>query len=194
VADPSETTQISSPPAPDEPTGGPQSDELLGAIRELSARVGNLQSEVQSLQAPSRSLPAGAEPAGWEDPRRGASDTLTWVRALDAPSQRVPAVPRLLLEIVFLVAVAVAAAIADLDTVEIVVVMGGAWALVALAEWAGARAARRRAEAVYQPLPGLVPGYPTDPSWFAPPVERTVLDAVEAGEDTDPKLPPPAGS
>jgi hypothetical protein len=191
VADPSETTQISRPPAPDEPTGSTQSSEVLGALRELSAQVGNLRSEVQTLRATSRSLPDGAEPAGWDDPRRGASDTLTWVRALDAPSQRMPAVPRLLLEIVFLVAVAVGAEIADLDAAEVVVVMGGAWAIVALAEWSGARAARRRAEAVYQPLPGFAPGYPTDPSWFAPPVERTVLDVVEAGDDTEAKLPPP---
>jgi hypothetical protein len=114
------------------------------------------------------------------------------VRALDAPAARSPAVPRLLLEIVFLVCVAVGVAIAELEILEILGVMAGAWALVAIAEVVGAQAARRRAEAVYAPLPGVVRGYPTDPSWFAPPVERTVLDAVEEGDEPRAKLPPPS--
>jgi hypothetical protein len=191
VADPSERTQISRAQGAGEPTSGSDTAELVGAIRELSARVGNLQAEVHTLRAGGQSLPPAAEPAGWDDQRGGGADPLTWVSALDAPSARSPAVPRLLLEIVFLVAVAVAAAIAELGVGEIVAVMAIAWILVALAEWAGARAAQRRADAVYAPLPGLTPGYPTDPSWFAPPVERTVLEVVDPGEDTQTKLPPP---
>ena len=92
----------------------------------------------------------------------------------------------------FLVAVAVAAAIAELEAIEIVGVMAAAWLLVALAELVAARAARRRAEMVYAPLPGLTRGYPTDPSWFAPSVERPVLGLTEVGEDTQPRLPPPS--
>ena len=81
---------------------------------------------------------------------------LTWgFRAVDAPAARVPAVPRLLLEIGFLVAVAVAAAIAELEAIEIVGVMTAAWLLVAIAELVAARAARRRTEMVYAPLPEL---------------------------------------
>jgi hypothetical protein len=114
------------------------------------------------------------------------------VRALDTPPPRGPAVPRLLLEIVFLVSVALAAAIAELEVVEIVAVMAGAWILVALAELATARSARKRAEAVYAPFPGVAPGYPTDPSWFAPPVERTALDVVQTDADSRAKLPPPS--
>jgi hypothetical protein len=193
VADPSETTQVGSGSESDEPDSRAGSAEVLGAVQQLSAQVGNLQAEVQALRTESRTLPAQVgEAAGWEDPRSGGPDMLTWVRALDAPGARGPAVPRLLLEIVFLVAVAVAAAIADLKVVEIVGVMAGAWILVALAELAAARSARRRAEAVYAPFPGLALGYPTDPSWFAPPVERTVLDVVEPDDESPTKLPPPA--
>ena len=189
MADPSETTQIGSGPARDEPAA--DTTEVLEAIRELSGQVGNLQSEVRTLRAQTRALPrGGSETSGWDDPRSG--DTLAWVRALDAPSSRAPSVPRLLLEIVFLVSVAVAAAIAELDVVAIVGVMAVAWLLVALAELAAARSARRRAEAVYAPLPGLTPGYPTDPSWFAPPVERTALDTAEAEDDGQARLPPPS--
>ncbi len=99
-----------------------------------------------------------------------------------------------MLEIVFLVGVAVAAAIAELDTTAIVAVMAGAWLLVAVAEFAAARAARRRAEAVYAPLPGLHAGYPSDPSWFAPSIEQPEIDTgeIELDETETPRLPPPS--
>lgn len=184
MADPSETTRITRVPAGDEP------GDVAAAIRELSDQVGELQAEIRTLRAQGPGLPAVREEAGWQEAERG-HDPMTWVHALDAPAAREPAVPRLLLEIVFLVAVATAAAIAELDLVEIVAVMAVAWALVALAEWAGARAARQRAEAVYAPFPGATQGYPTDPSWLAPPVERAPLEVVEPGEDTQTKLPPP---
>ena len=196
MADPSETTQISGPGLEDagleDRRAAEESTEVLGAIRDLSDRVGDLQSEVQSLRAQSRALPTGSsEAAGWDESRAGP-DMLTWVRAVDAPAARVPAVPRLLLEIVFLVAVAVAAAIAELEAIEIIGVMAAAWLLVAIAELIAARAARRRAEMVYAPMPALTRGYPTDPSWFAPSVERPVLGLTEVGEDTQPRLPPPS--
>jgi hypothetical protein len=191
VADPSETTQIGRLEH-DERSASPETRDVLEAIRELSERVGSMQGELQALRSQTRALPSASDEAGWDDPREGAPDLLTWVRALDAPAARSPAVPRLLLEIVFLVCVAVGVAIAELEVVEIVGVMAGAWALVVVAEVVSAQAARRRAEAVYAPLPGVVPGYPTDPSWFAPPVERTVLDAVEGGDEPKAKLPPPS--
>ena len=152
MADPSETTQIGSGPSAEDESAG-ESTEVLEAIRQLSGQVGSLQSEVRTLRAQTRALPAGAtEVSGWDDAR--SADTLAWVRALDAPTSRAPVVPRMLLEIVFLVSVAVAAAIAELDVVAIVGVMAAAWLLVALAELAASRAARRRADAVYAPLPG----------------------------------------
>jgi hypothetical protein len=94
-----------------------------------------------------------------------------------------------LLEITFLAAVAVGAAVADVDWKVVVALMAGAWALVALAELAAARSARRRGEAAYAPLAIYGRDLPPDPSWFAPPVERTVHDA--GGEDTGTRLPPP---
>jgi uncharacterized small protein (DUF1192 family) len=192
VADPSETTRIHRREAPELGTGA-ESEELVSAVRELSARVGSLQAEVQSLRAQSHLLPAGGERAGWEDARAAGPDNLLWMRALDSPTARAPAVPRLLLEIVFLVAVAVAAAIAELELAEIAAVMGGAWALVALAEWTAARAERRRMEAVYGPLPG-VSGYPSDPTWFAPPAAPPPVEEASNGEGGPPKLPPPEPS
>jgi hypothetical protein len=191
VADPSETTQISGA-RNQESSPSADSGEVLDAIRELSARVGDMQTELQSVRAQARALPSASETAGWDDARGPGPDMLTWVRAVDAPAARVPAVPRLLLEIVFLVAVAVAAAIAELEAVEIVGVMAVAWLLVAIAELVAARAARRRAEMIYAPLSGFAPGYPTDPSWFAPPVERTVHGVPEIGEETQARLPPPS--
>jgi hypothetical protein len=189
VADPSETTQIGSGPARNEPAA--ETTQVLEAIRELSGRVGNLQSEVRTLRAQSRALPAGGSDAGgWDDARSG--DTLAWVRALDAPSHRAPSVPRLLLEIVFLVSVAVAAAIAELEVVAIVGVMAAAWLLVALAELAAARSARRRAEAVYAPLPGFTPGYPRT-RLVRPTGRRTALDAAEARHRPGPPPPPTDG-
>jgi hypothetical protein len=156
------------------------SAEVLEAIRELSARVGGLQADVNALRGRPNALPA-------VDGRR---DSLAWVRDLEGPSRRRPDIPWLLLEITFLAAVAVGAAVADLRPVVIVALLAGAWALVTLGELAGARAARRRAEAAYAPLAIYGQNAPPDPSWFAPPVERTVMDALD--EDTATRLPPPA--
>ena len=99
--------------------------------------------------------------------------------------------PRLLLEGLFLAAAATVAAVADLDAVAIAGVMVGAWILVALIEWAASRAERR-------PDPRstrlrLRPRRPaTDPAWFSPPVEQTLLDAGEADDTVTAvtRLPP----
>jgi hypothetical protein len=187
---PSQTTQVGSAPVTDE--GARESDqaEVLTAIRALSAQVGDLQAEVETLRAQARVLPPGERNApGWEEPRR-PTPALTWVETIEAPSSRAAAVPRLLLEVIFLVAVAVGAAIAELEAVEIVALMAVAWALVAIAEFAGARADRRRAQAVYGPYP--LAGYPSDASWFAPAVERTMLDLTQEESPPPARLPPPS--
>ena len=197
MADPSETTQVSLEPR------DPEAAELLGAVRALSAQVGGLQAELQSLRAETRQLPtAGGDTPGWEDGGAPARrDGSPWVRSLDVPPPRPPAVPRLLLEIVFLVAVALAAAIAKLDAPAIVLLMAGAWGLVVLAEWLAARAASRQAEFLQAPLAGAA--FADDRAWFAPRVDRTGLEAAapseaneaaepapEEGEDTAEKPPP----
>ena len=179
MADPSETTQITrhDPPA--------ESSDVLDAVRTLSAQVQALQTDVRSLRTQTRSLPPAAGDApGWDDDGGRRHDSLAWVRSLDGPGRRQPPVPRLLLEIAFLAGVAVACALAKLDAATIGAIMTGAWVLVVLAEWTAARADRRRVETVYVPLHVTGPEFSEDPSWFAPPVERTSLDVADEGEDT----------
>ncbi len=189
MADPSETTQVSQGAALEQASGAETgSKELLAEVRELSVRVSGLQTELRTLRAEMQSLPAArAGAAGWED--RAVAG---WVRSLDNPPARRPAaVPRLALEVIFLVGVAVACAIAELDARVIGAVMAGAWVVVALTEWTAARAARRQVETAYVPLAepgsGIVP---VDGSWFEPPVDRTMLGAAETAESTLTKLPP----
>ena len=154
------------------------SAEVLEAIRELSARVGGLQADVNALRGRPNALP----------PVDGRREPFAWVRELEGPARRRPDIPWLLLEISFLAAVAVGAAVADVDPLVVVALVAGAWVLVTIGELAGARAARRRAEAAYAPLAIYGQSAPPDPSWFAPPIERTVLDA--GSEDTATRLPP----
>jgi hypothetical protein len=168
------------------------SEDVLEAIQELSARVGGIQAELNALRSQSRALPAEeTDRPGWDGRRDGGRESLGWVRELEAPRSRTARVPWLLLEISFLAAVAVGLAIADVRWEAIVAAMAAAWALVVLGEWAGARAARQRAEAVYA-VPVYGETLASDPSWFAPPSERTVLDVRE--EDTGTRLPPPTAA
>ena len=184
MADPSETTQVSLGAAQ------PEAAELLDAIRSMSAQIASLESELQSLRAQTRGLPPveARELPGWDDRTQAQRQRSQWIRSLDGPGPRTPAVPRLLLEVVFLVVVAVAAALAQLESATIVVLMAVAWALVAAAEWLAAREARRRADLALNPLAGGAV-LADDPSWFSPPVERVPLEPVPE-EDTDPGLTP----
>ncbi|MCZ7589220.1 MAG: hypothetical protein M5U27_10295 [Gaiella sp.] len=158
----------------------PRDDEVTEALGRLEERVTSLHDEVRRLGA-IRPLPDSVE-----EPTPGS---YAWVGALDAPVRRRPQLPRLLLEGLFLAAVAAAAAIADLEPVAIGGIMIGAWVLVALIEWAALRAERR------QELPSfaLSPSAPAaaDPAWFSPPVEHTILDAGAGDGDTAvTRLPP----
>jgi hypothetical protein len=145
-------------------------DTVANELRRLSDRIDTLQADVRRLgSAPA--LPA-AEP-GWEDERPAHSHA--WIDSLDARARRRPSVPRMALELLFLAVCAAAAGIADLDAVAIAGVMVGAWVLVALIEWAGSRADRRRDELLSMPPPAPAPA-PADPSWYVPPVEQTLLD------------------
>lgn len=170
---------------------GAEHDELLSAVRALSEEVGELHAELQEIRSQSRLPVAGADAPGWEDRAPARLESPAWVRSLDSPSFRGPAIPRLLLEVVFLVAVALVSAIARLDTPAIVGVMALAWGLVALTEWLAARRARQREELAYASLRhGTI--YAEDPSWFGPPLERGELDAVDEPAATATKLPPPS--
>ena len=112
-------------------------------MRELSDRIEALQADVRRLGGPG--LPA-AEPGWAARSRPAAGPSYAWVSSIGAPVRRRPGVPRLLLEVLFLAAVAAAAAVAELEAPEIAAVMAGAWVLVALIEWAASRAERRRDE------------------------------------------------
>jgi hypothetical protein len=170
----------------------PEPADVLAALRELSAQVDLLQGDLHSLRTQAQPLPAAqSDTPGWDDGSGRASSSLGWVRSLDGVSARRPTIPWLLLEVAFLAAVAVAATVAELETVAIIGVMGGAWVLVALIEWVNARAARRQAEAAYAPLAMFGTAFGSDPSWFAPPVERTMLEPVAESEDTSARLPAP---
>jgi hypothetical protein len=186
MADPSETTQVSREPAEHEP------DEVLGAVRALAAQVGSLQEDVLHLRHEARGLPAeDADRPGWEDAAYQAAvrESPAWVRSVDTPGARGIAVPWLLVEIVFLVAVAVLAAVAGLDAPVIAAVMVVAWLLVAIGEWAMARGASREHALVYGASEPLPPGVPDDPLWFDAGDGEPALDV--ANDRTATRLPPP---
>lgn len=189
MADPSETTQVSREPA------DPEGEELLAAVRGLATQVGGLQAELQTLRTQTPSLPAqDGERPGWDDRMPTQRESAVWVRSLDTPTLRRAAVPWLLLEIVFLITVAVLAVVAGLDAPAVVAVMVAAWLLVALAEWTASRAARREDAMIYSSItPGAAP-LPEDPSWFDPPAERTALEIAGVEESTATRLPPPSSA
>jgi hypothetical protein len=161
------------------------SDDLAEELRALRAQVEALQADVRRLEA--GALPGGEH--GWAVEDESGEPALSWISALEAPSPRRLTVPRLALEILFLVLVAVLAVLAELEPAAIVAVMGAAWLLVAFAEWTSSRAERRREELLLAP-PFAAPSPPVaDPAWFAPPVEHTVLQTPE--EDTGAATLPP---
>ena len=164
-----------------EPTAQ-EPEELADAVRSLSGSVDALRADVKRIGA-TGSLPS-------DEPQQPADHS--WVTTVAVPTPRRPAVPRFLLETIFLIACAVAAAVAELDAVVIAAVMAGAWALVALVEWAASRADRYEEELLYAPPP--VPTTPVapaaDPAWFSPPVEQTMLAVDEGGATAITRLPP----
>ncbi len=163
-------------------------DELAQLVRDLADRIETLQADVRRLGGPG--LPTG-EP-GWasEDDDRPAAPSYDWIVSLGAPIRRRPEIPRLLLEVLFLAATALAAALAKLDGLAIAGVMAAAWILVAAIEWASARAERSRGEIPYFAPPAAAEPPPADPSWFVPPVEHTLVEQPPDSPTTIKKLPP----
>jgi hypothetical protein len=185
MADPSETTQVSR-----EPT---EQDELVEAVRALATQVGSLQEDVHALRAEAHLLPSGeVDRPGWDE--RAATpvvvrDGPAWLRSVDSPRPRGIAIPWLLLEILFLVAVAVLCAVAGLDLAAIVGVMVAAWLLVAIGEWFASRADRQRRAVVYGGVP-VAAKAPDDRAWFTSNGDDTLLDAPSS-ERPPARLPPP---
>lgn len=162
--------------------------ELTDLVRELSDQVEALRADVRRLGGPGLPSP---EP-GWSDENdiSTPAPSYAWVSSVGAPVRRRPAVPRLLLEVLFLIGVATAAAIAELDAPVIAGVMAASWVLVALIEWAASRAARTR-----DAIPSYAPAPPAevraaDPAWFVPPVEHTLLEPAPDSPTAVTKLPP----
>ena len=158
------------------------SEDLGEAIDRLSEQVGALQAEVRALDRRS-ALPPPAKP---QDPLPPGA--FAWLGEVEAPARRRPQLPRVVLEGLFLAAVAAAAAIAELDAVAIVGLMVGAWVLVALIEWAASRAEREPTIPVYAAGPPEAPR--ADPAWYAPPVEHTLLDSTGDPVTAVTRLPP----
>jgi hypothetical protein len=182
MADRSETTQVSHS----------NEAELTDAVRTLAAQVGSLQDDLRALRAEAHALPNGeSDRHGWDE---GASAIVregpAWVRSVDSPRPRGVAIPWLLVEVLFLVAVAVLCAVARLNAPVIAGVMVTAWALVALGEWLLARAERERLALAYRPGPASTAPLPDDRSWFASNGDDTLLDASSA-ERPPTRLPPP---
>lgn len=154
---------------------GEAEHELAESVRLLTDRIEALQADVRRLGGPA--LPTGE--VGWEDGSDGGDDyasspSYSWVGALEPRVRRRPTVPRLALEGLFLVAVAVGCGLAELDALVIAAVMAGAWVLVALIEWASSVADARRDDIVV--TFATRDEAPADPSWFVPPVEHTMLE------------------
>ena len=171
-----------------EPAPVPEPEEVVAAeLRRLGEQVAALQEEVRRLARD------GSAPAGPDEAPAPGPPSYAWLASLEPPLRRRPAVPRFLLEAAFVVAAAALAAAAELGPLPILGVMAGAWAIVALAELAAARAERRREELLAaRPAPAAAPPA-ADAAWFSPPVEHTLLDR---GTSTDAetavtRLPPP---
>ena len=84
--------------------------------------------------------------------------------------------PRFLIEAGFLIAVAVAAGLARLDAIWIIVVMAGAWLLMAAIEWGISRLRRPKAAAA----PAAVPIDPPAVQVLAPVPESAPAAVVAA--------------
>jgi hypothetical protein len=183
VADGSQT-QVSGPTE--------SQDELVEAVRTLSAHVESLSEDVHSLRAEARGLPDGeADRHGWDESAPAVvREGPAWVRSVDSPRARGLAVPWLLLEVLFLVAVAVLCVAAGLDAPAIGGVMVAAWLLVALGEWLLSRGEHQHHAYVYGPGASPPPSAPDDRSWFAANADDTLLDAPSA-ERPPARLPPP---
>ena len=174
-------------------------DDVARELRALTAQIVSLQAEVRRLE--STPLPHEGN-SGWEDSTSApaAPARFDWISSLEAPRRAQVLIPRLPFELAFLAGAAALAGLAHLRPLVIAAVMGGAWAIVALAEWAGSRGDRVRQRLLLEapartsrPVPEAVRA---DPTWFTPPVEHTLIarqSSSEASEQqtTIAKLPPP---
>jgi hypothetical protein len=151
--------------------------ELEEVANELRAELHALRAERTPSPAPPRTRPH--DPERW--PVDAEDSSPDWVAAVPAPLVRPSPVPRIALEGLFLLLVALFAGLADLSVEWIVLVMTAAWALVVLGEWAAAaKRARWRLDEI---APAVADGAAeTTGPWDMPVVEATV---VETGPDPE---------
>lgn len=161
-------------------------------VRELESVADELRAELRALRTERASAPRfevdepfevdeevwPVESASASAPPAASAD---WVAAVPSPLARPTATPRLVLEGGFLVLVALLAGLADLSAAWIVLVMTGAWALVALSEWVvAAKRARWRLDGIAAPV-GDGAAETTGP-WDLPVVQATVVEAPDESE------------
>jgi hypothetical protein len=163
-------------------------DEALAhELHQLGEAVAALREEVR--RSAGALLPRDDD-AGWDETPASAH---SWVSTLATPQRATVRIPRLPLELAFIAAAAVLAGVADLRPAEIAAAMAAAWVIVALAEWAGSRGDRLRAQVYLAPIGVAREPDPAearaDPSWFTPPVEHTLLTSPEQATGIV-KLPP----
>lgn len=157
-------------------------------VRELESVADELRAELRALRA--QRIPAVALDDEEEWPAEpglssaGLAPAPDWVGSVSPPLARPTATPRLVLEGVFLLVVALLAGLADLSAAWIVLVMAAAWALVALSEWSSAgKHARWRLEEIAAPAAGEA-GTVDDTTgpWDMPVVGATVVEAPDESE------------
>jgi hypothetical protein len=158
--------------------------EFAERVRELEHVAAELRSELKTLRADRTAPRPRVEPEAWPDTDFAPSSD--WIAAVPAPAPHSLTVPRIVLEAAFLLLVGLLAGLADLSAPRIVLLMAGAWVLVALAEWA---AAAKRARwhldeiAPARELTGAAASESTGP-WDMPIVEATVVDESESESKT----------
>jgi hypothetical protein len=158
-------------------------------VRELESIAAELRAELRSLRAERAAAFAAPEtdpdwPAEHGVGDGGLGGSPDWVAAaVPPPLQRPVAVPRLALEAVFLLLVALFAGLADLAPEWIALVMAGAWVVVALVEWtAAARRARWHLDEIPPPLELADATGDTTGRWSSPVVEATAFAAPDVSE------------
>ena len=158
-------------------------------VRELESVASELRAELHSLRA-ERSAPRPFEDEDWPVDNTlaaGGMPAADWVATVPPPLPHGLTVPRLAVEGVFLLLVAVLAGLADLQVRWIVLVMVVAWGLVALAEWtAAAKRSQWRLDEVAPPL--VVAGPDAADStgpWDMPVVESTAVESPEPASESN---------
>jgi hypothetical protein len=156
-------------------------------VRELEAVAEELREELRSLRSERAAVrrPLRNDEAEWPlEPGAPAGPAPDWISAVPAPIVRPLTIPRIALEGAFLLLVALCAGLADLSAVTIVLVMAGAWALVAASEWAAAaKRARWHLEQIPPPLAESVDGADENTGpWNMPVVEATAVALPEVSE------------